>query len=152
VGRTPEAVRQLASRARRHVAERRPRFEASPHEHDRAVRAFARAVAEGDVGGLVAVLDEDVVWTSDGGGRATAARRPIHGADRVARAWMALRRNETIDPLATPVEVNGRLGLLIEGADGYRSALSFDVDAGRIARIDVVRNPEKLRTLRRTCL
>ena len=151
VGRTPEAVRQLASRARRHVAERRPRFEASPDEHDRAVRAFARAVAEGDVGGLVAVLDEDVVWTSDGGGRATAARRPLHGADRVARAWMALRRNEAIGPLATLVEVNGRLGLLIEGSDGFRSALSFDVDAGRIARIDVVRNPEKLRTLRRTC-
>jgi RNA polymerase sigma-70 factor (ECF subfamily) len=151
VGRTPDAVRQLASRARRHVAERRPRFEASPDEHDRAVRAFARAVAEGDVGGLVAVLDEDVVWTSDGGGRATAARRPLHGADRVARAWMALRRNEAIGPLATLVEVNGRLGLLIEGSDGFRSALSFDVDAGRIARIDVVRNPEKLGTLRRTC-
>ena len=64
---------------------------------------------------------------------------------------MALRRNEAIGPLATLVEVNGRLGLLIEGSDGFRSALSFDVDAGRIARIDVVRNPEKLRTLRRTC-
>ena len=61
VGRTPEAVRQLASRARRRVAEQRPRFEASPAEHDRAVRAFARAVTEGDVDGLLAVLDPDVV-------------------------------------------------------------------------------------------
>ena len=73
VGRTPEAVRQLASRARRHVRRERPRFAASRDEHERAVRAFARAVAEGDLEGLVAVLDPDVVWTSDGGGR---ARRP----------------------------------------------------------------------------
>ena len=145
VGRTPDAVRQLASRARRHVAEQRPRFEASRDEHDRAVRAFARAVAEGDLGGLVAVLDEDVVWTSDGGGRAIASRKPVHGADRVARAWAALRRKAAIEPTATPIELNGRLGLLIAGADGHRSALSFTVDGGRIARIDVVRNPQKLR-------
>src|SRR6185295_7747706 len=63
VGRTPEAVRQLASRER-------PRFAASRDEHDRAVRAFAQAVAEGDLDDLIAVLDPDVVWTSDGGGRA----------------------------------------------------------------------------------
>jgi RNA polymerase sigma-70 factor (ECF subfamily) len=145
VGRTPEAVRQLASRARRHVAERRPRFEASPDEHDRAVRAFAQAVGEGDLDGLVAVLDPDVVWTSDGGGRAIASRKPLHGAERVARAWVALRRNATIAPAATPIELNGRLGLLIAGADGNRSVLSFLIDDRRIARIDVVRNPDKLR-------
>jgi RNA polymerase sigma-70 factor (ECF subfamily) len=144
VGRTPEAVRQLASRARRHVAERRPRFEASPDEHDRAVRAFAQAVGEGDLDGLIAVLDPDVVWTADGGGRAIAARRPIHGAERVARGWVALRRKPTIEP-ATPIELNGRLGLLIAGVDDDRSVVSFVVEDGRITRIDVVRNPEKLR-------
>jgi RNA polymerase sigma-70 factor, ECF subfamily len=77
VGRTPAAVRQLASRARRRVAQERPRFEASPCEHERAVRAFAQAVAEGDFDGLVAVLDPDVVWTSDGGGHVTAAHKPV---------------------------------------------------------------------------
>ena len=143
VGRTPEAVRQLASRARRHVAERRPRFEASPDEHDRAVRAFARAVGEGDLDGLVSVLDADVVWTSDGGGRAIASRKPLHGAERVARGWVALRRRAIGPP--TPIELNGRLGLLIPGTDGNRSVLAFTVDGGRITRIDVVRNPEKLR-------
>jgi RNA polymerase sigma-70 factor (ECF subfamily) len=142
VGRTPAAVRQLASRARRHVAQQRPRFEASRDEHERAVHAFARAVAEGDLDGLVAVLDPDVVWTSDGGGRAVAARTPQHGARRVARAWVAMRRR-TGEP--APIELNGRLGLLFTGADGQRSALSFLVDGGRIARIDAVRNPEKLR-------
>ena len=72
VGRTPEAVRQLASRARRHVKRESPRFAASRDEHDRTVRAFAQAVAEGSLEDLVAVLDPDVVWTSDGGGRASA--------------------------------------------------------------------------------
>ena len=145
VGRAPAAVRQLASRARRHVAQQRPRFEASPDEHDRAVHAFAQAVAEGDLEGLVAVLDPDVVWTSDGGGQAIASRKPVYGADRVARAWVALRRKATIEPTATPIELNGRLGLMIAGADANRSVLSFMVDDGRITRIDVVRNPEKLR-------
>ena len=142
VGRTPAAVRQLASRARRHVAEQRPRFEASPDEHERAVRAFARAMDEGDLDGLVAVLDPDVVMTSDGGGRATASRKPLRGAGRVARAWFALRRR-VHDP--APIELNGRLGLLLMGNDGDRAVLSFLVDAGRITRIDAVRNPEKLR-------
>ncbi len=147
VGRTPEAVRQLASRARRHVDARRPRFEASPEDHDRAVRAFARAVAEGDLDGLVAVLDPAVVWTSDGGGRAIAARKPVTGARRVARAWIALRRKPVIEAAATPVELNGRLGLSITGADAQRFLLSFLVVEGRITRIDAVRNPDKLRRL-----
>jgi RNA polymerase sigma-70 factor, ECF subfamily len=145
VGRTPEAVRQLASRARRHVQRERPRFAASPAEHDRAVRAFAQAVAEGDLEGLVAVLDPDVVWTSDGGGVATAARRPVHGAARVARAWAAFARR--FAQPATEIALNGRLGLMLPAADGHRAALSFVVADGRIARIDAVRNPDKLRRL-----
>ncbi len=89
VGRTPEAVRQLASRARRHVAEQRPRFDATADEHDRAVRAFAHAIAEGDLDRLASALDPDVVWTADGGGRAVASLKPIRGAERVARGWIA---------------------------------------------------------------
>jgi RNA polymerase sigma-70 factor, ECF subfamily len=145
VGRTPEAVRQLASRARRHVRQEQPRFAASRAEHDRAVRAFARAVSEGNLEGLVAVLDPDVVWTSDGGGRATAALKPMHGATRVARAWAALSRRTTHGPVE--VELNGRLGLLLTSRDGHRAALSFVVAGGRVTRIDAVRNPDKLRRL-----
>ena len=143
VGRSPDAVRQLASRARRHVSQHGPRFEASPDEHDRAVRAFARAVAEGDLDGLLAVLDPDVVWTSDGGGRAVASRRPLRGARRVGRAWVALGRTAS-DP-AMSIVLNGRLGLMVAGRDGHRAVLSFQVAGGRIVRIDAVRNPEKLR-------
>jgi len=143
VGRSPDAVRQLASRARRHVSQHGPRFEASADEHDRAVRAFAHAVAEGDLDCLLAVLDPDVVWTSDGGGRATASRAPLRGADRVGRAWVAIGRTAT-GP-ATPIELNGRPGLLLAHKDGNPSVLSFQVAGGRVVRIDVVRNPEKLR-------
>ena len=143
VGRTPDAVRQLASRARRHVKRESPRFAASREEHDRAVRAFAQAVAEGKLEGLVAVLDPDVVWTSDGGGRATAARRPLRGRARVAHAWAALSRKATQEPIE--VKVNGQLGLVLTGGDGHRAALSFVVSDSRITRIDAIRNPEKLR-------
>jgi RNA polymerase sigma-70 factor (ECF subfamily) len=145
VGRTPEAVRQLASRARRHVKSEGPRFAASRDEHDRAVRAFAQAVADGALEDLVAVLDPDVVWTSDGGGPATALRKPMRGGARVARAWAALSRRLVRE--STEIELNGRLGLLLPSADGDRAALSFVVSDGRITRIDAVRNPEKLRRL-----
>lgn len=100
------------------------------------MRAFAQAVADGDLEGLVAVLDPAVVSTSDGGGRAVAARKPLHGADRVARAWVALgrkARNAAIAPTAAPIELNGRLGLLSAEGDGNRSVISFVVDGGRIA-------------------
>jgi RNA polymerase sigma-70 factor (ECF subfamily) len=143
VGRTPDAVRQLASRARAHVRRERPRFAASRDEHERVVRAFAHAVAEGNLENLVAVLDPDVVWTSDGGGRAVAARKPLRGAARVARAWVALRRKLVHE--AAETTINGQLGLVLPSGDGNRAALSFVVSGGRITRIDVVRNPEKLR-------
>jgi RNA polymerase sigma-70 factor, ECF subfamily len=145
VGRRPEAVRQLASRARRHVERERPRCTASSDDHDRAVRAFAQAVAEGDLEGLVAVLDPDVIWTSDGGGRATASRKPLRGGARVARAWVALGRTSTHEPIE--IELNGQLGLVLPSGDGHRAALSLVVSDGRITRIDAIRNPDKLRRL-----
>jgi RNA polymerase sigma-70 factor (ECF subfamily) len=145
VGRTPEAVRQLASRARRQVKRERPRFAASRDEHDLVVRAFAQAVAEGDLESLVAVLDPDVLWTSDGGGLAPAARKPVRGGSRVARAWAELSRRSVREPIE--IQLNGRLGLVVVSDDGHRAALSFVVIDGRVARIDAIRNPEKLRRL-----
>jgi RNA polymerase sigma-70 factor (ECF subfamily) len=145
VGRTPEAVRQLASRARRHIKRESPRFAASRDEHDSAVRAFAQAVAEGNLEGLVTVLDPEVLWTSDGGGRVAAVRKPLQGGDRVGRAWVALSRRALHESIE--IELNGRLGLVFPSADGHRAALSFVVSNGRITRIDSVRNPDKLRRL-----
>ena len=130
VGRTSEAVRQLASRARRHVKRERPRFAASRDEHDRAVRAFAQAVAEGNLESLIAVLDPDVVWTSDGCGHAIAALKPLRGGAFVARAWAALSRRSVHEPIE--IKLNGQLGLVLASSDGNRAALSFAVSDGRI--------------------
>jgi RNA polymerase sigma-70 factor (ECF subfamily) len=143
VGRTPQATRQLASRARRHVEAGRPRFPATPDEQARVVGAFATAVAGGDLEALVALLDPDVTMRSDGGGRVTAARHPLHGADRVARALLALARKQQGSGRAGALSVNGDLGLLVEAA-GERSVMAFTVDGGRITAIDIVRNPDKL--------
>ncbi|WP_250556962.1 hypothetical protein [Pseudonocardia lacus] len=88
------------------------------------------------------MLDPQVVWTSDGGGRVSAARKPIRGGLRVARAWLALGHRSGHGP--GEVEFNGRLGLLLPSPDGHRAALSFVVRDGRITRIDSVRNPDKL--------
>lgn len=140
------AVRQLASRARRHVARASPRHPVSAEEHRRLVEAFARAAAEGDLAGMLAVLDPDVIFTADGGGLAAAARKPLRGAARVARVWIAITRRSRAARAAL-VTINGRAGLLTESESGGPSALAFAVDAGRITRIHVVRNPEKLRRL-----
>ena len=146
VGRAPDAVRQLASRARRRVSETSPRFPASRRDHERAVRAFAQAIRGGDLECLLAVLDPEVMWTSDGGGRASAIRKPLLGCRRVARAWLSLRQ---ITHEATEVTLNGQLGLMIAAHDGQRAALSFLVDDEQIKRIDAIRNPEKLPPLSR---
>ena len=146
LGRTPDAVRQLASRARRRVREDRPRFEATPEEQRAAVEAFAAASVAGDLDALIAVLDPDVVMRTDGGGVVAAARRPLHGADRVGRALLALARKQAPTLSGAPVQVNGRLGILLDSNQG-RSVMAFSVENGRIAAIDVIRNPDKLRSV-----
>jgi RNA polymerase sigma-70 factor, ECF subfamily len=143
VGRTPQAARQLASRARRHVEAGRPRFPATADEQRELVSAFAAAAADGDVEGLVALLDPEVTMRADGGGRVSAARHPLHGADRVARALIAITRKAGAGGRAALVAVNGLPGLVAEW-DGERSVVAFSVDRGRIAAIDIVRNPDKL--------
>jgi RNA polymerase sigma-70 factor, ECF subfamily len=150
VGRSPDAVRQLAARARRHVEAGRPRFPASPEEHERVVVAFVEACGMGDLDRLMEVLDPDVVFRSDGGGRVPAARRPLRGADRVARALLSLERKRQRaghEMRGAPRLVNGQLGFVyLEGS--RLNVLSLTIDAGRIVALDVVRNPEKLRHVR----
>ena len=91
------------------------------------------------------MLDPDVVGTSDGRGRAIAARKPLHGGARVARAWAALTPKFVREPIE--ITLNGQLGRVLPSGDGHRAALSFAVSDGRVARIDAIRNPEKLRHL-----
>jgi len=141
VGRSPAAVRQLAARARQHVDEGRPPFPLTYAEQQELVAAFAAACAEGDLQRLVAMLDPDVVWRGDGGGKVTSGRG-ARGAERVARDLVLLTRRPP-RRLGTAT-VNGAPGLVVLDADGVLSVVSFTVDGGRITAIDVVRNPDKL--------
>ena len=142
VGRTPEACRQLASRARRHVQDRAPRFDADPDQQARVVEAFKAAAEQGDLDTLAALLDEGVVVRADGGGVVTAARKPITGRDRVLRTFAAGLRGAQ-DVSVRTVLVNGDPGLLVR-LDGQVAVLAFVVADGRITHIDIVANPEKL--------
>lgn len=143
VGRTPAAVRQLASRARRRVEAGMPRFPASRDEHERLAIAFAAAARAGDVEALMHVLDPSVTFRADGGGKAIAARHPISGAARVARMLTKLAGKVWIS--VRVAMVNDAPGLLVDDGAAQPSVYSLTVDAGRIVAIDVIRNPDKLR-------
>jgi Sigma-70, region 4 len=142
VGRTPAACRQLASSARRRVLGARS-GQVSRAAHDAAVRAFATAAQAGDLAGLVAVLDPDVVLRSDGGGLVSAARHPVHGADRVARFVLgALRKNPAAEVLEQETPDGLGFALWVEGrVVGVATLL---VTANRITDVRMVLNPEKL--------
>ena len=147
VDKSPAAVRQIAHRARGHVAARHPRVEVSPTEQREVVERFLAAVAGGDLQGLLDALAPDVVLVSDGGGVAQAVVNPVTGAKKVAnllRGFPAAAAGATV----VPVLLNGAPGARVDGLpDGYDSAIGFAVRGGRISRIYIVRNPAKLRYL-----
>ncbi|RIJ70302.1 sigma-70 family RNA polymerase sigma factor [Nakamurella silvestris] len=144
VGRTPAAVRQLAARARRHVADGAPRVTVDPAEHDAAVAAFAAAILGGDLAVLLSILDPDVVLTSDGGGKVSAARRPVHGADRVARFLLGIAQKRSGGERIVPLEVNGTSGFGFVAGTGLVLVGALTVRSGRVSRVDFVLAPEKL--------
>lgn len=147
VGRTPNAVRQLASRARRHVRAQAPRLDVDAEQHQAAFRAFATAAAGGDLADLVAVLDPDAVLTSDGGGEVSAALRPVLGADRVGRFVLGILRKATSNQRMVTVSVNGAEGFALIDGDRVTAIASLTVDGGRVTRIDLIRAPSKLKQL-----
>jgi RNA polymerase sigma-70 factor (ECF subfamily) len=147
LGTSSVSARQHASRARKAVEARRPRFPATPEQQRDVIVAFRKASREGDIAGLLSLLHPDVVFTSDGGGRVRAARKPIEGADRVARLSTALAAKGAAGATWGIVDINGLPGWMGVGADGAVTVMSFTVDDGRIVAIDVQRNPEKLRRL-----
>lgn len=144
VGKSPAAVRQIAHRARDRVAARRPRVRVSTAEQQGAVDRFLAAVRHGDLHGLLHVLAPDVVVVADGGGVVTAFRRPLVGAERVAR--LLLGGLPSLDFAATPVWLNGSPGIRLD-IGGEVNAVSVTVDGDRITRIYAMRNPHKLARL-----
>jgi len=146
VGRTPAAVRQIAHRAREHVAARRPRMQVSRAEQQTVVERFLAAVRGGDLQKLLDVLAPDVVMVADGGGVVAAARRPIEGAERVAPLLSSLFKLAG-DFEAMPMWLNGGPALRFDLDGELDTAVSLVIADGRIARIYAVRNPHKLARL-----
>ncbi|MFI1306764.1 RNA polymerase sigma factor SigJ [Streptomyces sioyaensis] len=147
VGRTPDSVRQLASRARKRVRAEAPRRTVDRAEHRRTVEAFLSAVMGGDLDALLSVLDPEVIWRSDGGGKVSSARRPVIGRDKVARFVRGLvtRGVQEGGLRVAMADVNGAAGLLFAHPEsGQAGVFAFTVHDGRITEVDAVINPDKL--------
>jgi RNA polymerase sigma-70 factor (ECF subfamily) len=145
VGKTPAAVRQIAHRARAHVAARRPRGTVSAAQTRAALQAFQRAINTGDLRELLDLIAPDVVLLTDGGGVVRAALEPVVGADAVIPV---LRR--IAGAALAPVRVNGHPALAVHRDDGtLDTVLALRLDDGRVTGLYAVRNPEKLGRLDR---
>ncbi|PRY62351.1 RNA polymerase sigma-70 factor [Glycomyces artemisiae] len=144
VGKSPAAVRQIAHRARSHVAARRPRAGASPADTRAALDAFQRAVETGELQQLLDILAPDVVALTDGGGQRHALPHPVVGADKVARllavGWWRRDAERTVEP----VQVNGEPGLLVRLDGRVDGVVALRIEDGRVTGAYHVRNPEKL--------
>jgi RNA polymerase sigma-70 factor (TIGR02957 family) len=145
VDKSPAAVRQIAHRAREHVAARRPRVQVSRAEQRAVVERFLAALQNGDVQGLLDVLAPEVVLRSDGGGVVAAVRHPVEGAEGVARLLAGFAK---VAPgaRAETLWLNGAPAARID-FDGDVTAVSLVIEDGRITRIYAIRNPHKLTRL-----
>ena len=144
--RSEAACRQLAARGRRGVRDERPAPAAPPENHARLLDAFGEAVASGDISRLAALLREDAIAISDGGGRKAAALNPIVGADKIARLFISLAgKNAGHDLRIVPAMINGSIGALLYMDGELDHTFSMAIDADKIAAIYLVRNPDKLR-------
>jgi RNA polymerase sigma-70 factor (ECF subfamily) len=142
--------RQISRRARQSVSARRPRFESSPEQEERLMGSFLEACMNGDMEGLLALLSEDVILWSDGGGRTRAALNPIHGADKVARFFSGILRKAPPGLVVRQARINGHPGFVGYFEDGSpQSVTTFDAAEVSIRAIRLVVNPEKLRNIPR---
>ena len=149
VDRSEATCRQIAARARRHVAERRQRFDPPSGRRDELVRGFFAALDAGDVAGLEKLLAEDVVFVGDGGGKGPAVRHPITGTLRVARFLAGLaRQGHRHGALLEPAVVNGSPGLrVLDPAGRLVNVLAMDFRDGRVAEVRSIVNPDKMQHL-----
>jgi len=143
LGKSEDACRQLAARARHHIKEARPR-PVDRDAHARVLGAFVNACATGDLLGLERMLAADVVAHTDSGGRARAARNPVAGAERVARLLIGLARKGAAGATLELRSLNGLPAILLREHGAITTALMLDVDEGVIRSVFAVRNPDKL--------
>ncbi|MFF7970643.1 RNA polymerase sigma-70 factor [Streptomyces sp. NPDC007905] len=141
-------VRQIAHRARSHVQSRRPRYDTDPDRRARVTAHFIEACAGGDLNAVMELLAPDVTCWSDGGGKVTAARRPLYGPAHVAR-WIlgVLAKRQSAGMTFQRALVNGELGLLFSLGDLPVAVLTYDLAEDRIKNLRLQVNPEKLKGL-----
>ena len=147
VGKSEDNVRQLATRARKHVEKHRPQFRTTREQREELAARFFAAAQHGDLAGLEALLAHDVELTGDGGGKVPALARSLHGRNRVARTLINwLRLVARLPGLSLrPVEVNGGPGaLFVDGQQRLIAVLALDIAGGQITSIGGIVNPEKL--------
>ena len=147
IGKSQDNVRQLATRARRHIKQRRPRFQTTREQQEELARRFFRAAEQGDLPGLEALLAHDVELTGDGGGKVPALARSRRGRRRVARTLIDWARLGARLPGVSvrPVEVNGGPGALwLDPQQRLIAVVALDIAGGQITRINAIVNPNKL--------
>jgi RNA polymerase sigma factor (sigma-70 family) len=147
VGKSEDNVRQLATRARRHVRRRRPRFQTTREQRDELARRFFAAAESGDLAGLEALLAHDVELTGDGGGRVPALARTLRGRDRVARTLLIWARTRARAPEVSVrrVEVNGGAGaMFLDGDQRVLGVWALEVAGGQVTAVSSIVNPDKL--------
>lgn len=152
LGLSADHCRQLALRARGHLRQNRPRFAPSRERHERLLHEFLLAIRAGQLEPLQRLLSEDVVMRSDGGGKRSAATKPVLGSERVARFFLGLASKIPQHPL--PIEfrvldVNGWPALLTFEAGQLLHVLSLEGDGTTIQNVYIVLNPDKLQAIRR---
>jgi len=144
--RTPAGVRQIAKRARDHAGDTSRRRAVDEEERQRLAEAFMVASLSGDVEGLRDLLAADAVMYSDGGGVVTAARKPVYGADKVARFMVGVQRKSAwpSDPVFTRVLVNGDPGIRMDSSsEGFLGIVAIQVAEGAIEAVRIFSNPER---------
>ena len=146
IGKSEVAVRQLATRARRHVEQRRPRFQTTREQRDELVRRFLQATEQGDLAGLEALLASDVKLTGDGGGKVPTLARTLRGRTRVANTIINWPRITKLPGVSVrPVEVNGDAGALyLDAQERLIAVMALEITGGQITSIRSVVNPDKL--------
>lgn len=145
VGKSVSTVRQISHRAREHVHARRKRFDTDAAKSSEVTTQFLTAAATGDLDGLLTVLAPNVIWTADSDGKASAARRPVSGADRVARLLMGLMRGaEQFDARFDLAIYNNAPALVLYLGDSLEGVITIEVTGGKITHFYAMRNPEKL--------
>jgi RNA polymerase sigma-70 factor (TIGR02957 family) len=150
IGKREENARQLVARARRHVEERRPRFEASRERREALARRFFAATVDGELQALEELLAHDVVLHGDGGGKAPALAHPVHGRAKVARTLLAWVRAAMRFGGVTvrSAEVNGQPGAIVLDPDGRLvNVMALDIADGQVQAVRSIVNPDKLRHL-----